>query len=570
MKPLNIFLALCAMLPMTACSDDDTYEPSALPTTFTVSASDLTYLKTEHTITVYVQAPSQPSVSTDASWLTVTTPVLNDQSKRIYRFDVTAAANDTHDTRTAAITVTQASNKATINVTQRYADGILVDAVSTTDPFSANGGTLTVSIQATGEYTYELPYWVTEETVSGSRAMASTTHTFTIAANNGNARTADIVFTLVDDETLSATVTISQLLSQASTGKTAAAVASQIFAGWNLGNTMEATGGSETSWGNVKTSKEIIDVVKAAGFNAVRIPCSWDQYIIDDNYTIDPVWLSRVGEVIDYVVNDDMYAVLNIHWDGGWLEENANASAQAENVAKQKALWTQIANAFEGYDDHLLFAGCNEVRNTSGSGWNGPTAEEEAALEAYLQAFIDAVRATGGNNAERNLIVQCWCCNGWRALDSLTMPTDPAGSDHLMMEMHFYDPSAMTHEGSTTKWGYRAGYVSSNDGLQEDYIDSFFGQIKAKYVDKGIPVILGEYGTCCWSTTDADVMASQAYYLRYVTAAAKNNGMVPFYWDNGTPGIGSFGVINRGALAVGLPHFVEGIMAGAAEGIYPF
>lgn len=356
-------------------------------------------------------------------------------------------------------------------------------------------------------------------------------------------------------------------------GETAQQAVKNIFAGWNIGNSLEVPEG-ETAWGNPATTQKLIDGVKAAGFNAIRIPCAWDSHLVADAepFTIDPTWMARVREVVDYAYKNGMYVIINTHWDGGWLELHANSDDCANVVKKEKAIWTQIANEFADYGQRLIFAGNNEVRNKVGENenWGMPSDGERAALEAYNQAFVDAVRATGGKNAQRNLVVQSWCCNPWRALDALTMPTDQAQS-HLLAEVHFYDPMDFTHtDKKLQSWGYRKGYYTADNDNQEDYIDNLFGLLKANFIDKGYPIILGEYGTVCHSINDKTVKKSDRYYLEYVTKVAKENGMAPFYWDNGQPQVGTFGIVNRNTGAIVVPHMLNGIMQGACEGKYPF
>src|SRR6185295_12256265 len=135
-------------------------------------------------------------------------------------------------------------------------------------------------------------------------------------------------------------------------------VARQIGTGWNIGNSLEATGG-ETAWGNPLITQQLVDSVKAAGFNAVRIPCAWDGHANQTTLVIDPVWLARVKQVVDYAIGNGMYVILNGHWDGGWLEEHPLFSFQTAVNAKQQAYWTQIANQFKTYNERLLFAGTN-------------------------------------------------------------------------------------------------------------------------------------------------------------------------------------------------------------------
>lgn len=541
---------------MTGCHDDKTYDAPALPVEFKVSDTHMAFLKTAHTKQLYIESSIAPSVVSDAQWAHVGSVALNGQSTKTYAVDITVDENTTYDLRTATLTVTAGSNNATVAISQTNSEGILLGTVSKTDEFPTEGGTLTISLQATGAYTVATPSWVEQQE---SRALSSSTLTFSVKKNLGGSRSSEIVFTLDADESLSVSVPVSQARYVGETGESAAEAVKNMVVGWNLGNTMEAIGG-ETAWGNPMTTQALIDAVKAAGWNAVRIPTAWNDHSTDGVINAD--WMARVREIIDYCINDDMYVIVNIHWDGGWMEQQCNAESQEAVNAQVADYWTQIANALMDYDYHLLFAGANEPRN--GDNWGKPSAAEQGALDCYMQTFVDAVRATGGNNQYRNLIIPSWCANGWRGLDSTTMPTDQV-EGHLIYEMHFYDPQSMTHNGTTTKWGYRAGYVDTNDGMQEDYVDDFFASIKSHFVDNGYPVVIGEYGTECWSTSEEDVMESQAYYLEYVTRAAIQNGMAPFYWDNGTPGIGSFGIMNRTACAVGMPHFANAIMRGAYE-----
>ena len=214
--------------------------------------------------------------------------------------------------------------------------------------------------------------------------------------------------------------------------KDATELAKAMYLGWNLGNSLEATG-SEIIWGNPKTTKEMIDAVKTSGINAIRIPCSWDKYLEDhETYKIKESWLYRVKEVVDYCIDNDIYTTINIHWDGGWLEENCTPNAKDSVVEKQRILWTQIATYFRDYDEHLIFAGTNE-----------PNVENEtqmAVLLEYEQVFIDAVRATGGRNVYRNLIVQGPSTDIDKTEKMMNnLPNDPT-PNRLMVEVHYYTP----------------------------------------------------------------------------------------------------------------------------------
>ena len=319
---------------------------------------------------------------------------------------------------------------------------------------------------------------------------------------------------------------------------TAAQVASQIKTGWNLGNTLEATPCGETAWGNPMVTQAFIDSVKAAGFNSIRIPAAWDCHAI--NGVIDAAWMARVKQVVDYAINDGMYVVLNIHWDGGWLENHVTYADQTAVNAKQKNYWTQIANTFKSYNEHLLFAGTNETHQDYGT----PTAEYIAVQQSYLQTFVDAVRATGGNNATRTLVVQTYNTNIAFGLSFFTLPTDSA-ANRMIVEVHYYDPYDYTlnPNGSCLYWGAPYPAQSNCAWAQESYMDNQFALVKEKWVDAGVPVIIGEYGV---STRPGLDLASRQYYLKYLNQAALTNGIKTYYWDNGVlPSQNGFALFNR-------------------------
>ncbi len=332
----------------------------------------------------------------------------------------------------------------------------------------------------------------------------------------------------------------------------ASELATKIILGWNIGNSLEAIG-SETAWGNPQITKALIDSVKKNGFNAVRIPCSWNQYMANNSTAqIKSDWLNRVQEVVQYCVDNDMYVLLNIHWDGGWLEKNCTQNKQEENNAKQKAFWEQIATHFRDFDEHLMFASANEpdVEN----------ATEMAVLKSYHQTFIDAVRSTGGKNSYRVLVVQGPATDIEKTNTLMTsLPTDNI-SNRMMVEIHFYTPWNFCGLEEDANWGnmfhyWGNGYHSLTDTDhnstwgEESTVNSLFALMKSKFVDKGIPVLMGEYGAIRRSSLTGDALtqhlASRAYYLEFVTKQAKANGILPFYWDNGNVGNNGFAIFNR-------------------------
>jgi uncharacterized repeat protein (TIGR02543 family) len=352
------------------------------------------------------------------------------------------------------------------------------------------------------------------------------------------------------------------------TWPTASELANQLTIGWNLGNSLEVPDG-ETAWGNPATTQQLIDAVKAAGFNTIRLPCAWDSYADQSTFDIDNNWLARVKEVIDYCINNNMYIIINTHWDGGWLEEHPLYSYQDAVNEKQEAYWTQIANYFIDYDEHLLFAGTNEVHADYGT----PTTEHIEVQESYNQTFVDAVRATGGNNLNRILVVQTYNTNMWHGLDYFTLPTDNV-SNRIIVETHYYDPYNFTlnqdNSAACTVWGtpWSSGDICSWG--QESYVEDLFNRVKQEYIDQGIPVIIGEYGvvkrTSLSGSEYTDHIASRLYYLEYITDAAIRYGMIPYYWDNGHNGDMGLALFDRSSGSVVDQDALDALMEGAGVG----
>lgn len=352
----------------------------------------------------------------------------------------------------------------------------------------------------------------------------------------------------------------------------ASELAAKIILGWNLGNSLEAIGG-ETAWGNPRVTKALIDLVRQSGFNAVRIPCSWNQYMASTTTAqLKTDWLNRVRDVIQYCIDNDMYVLLNIHWDGGWLENNCTTSSQEANNAKQKAFWEQIATHLRDFDEHLLFASANEP--------NVDNATQMAVLKSYHQTFIDAVRSTGGRNSYRVLVIQGPSTDIDKTVNLMTsMPTDEI-PDRLMVEVHYYTPWNFCGLTKDESWGkmfyyWGNGYHSTTDTErnatwgEEETVDAKMKLMKTRFVDKGYPVILGEYGAIRRSTLTGDNLTnhltSRAYYLEYVTGQARANGIMPFYWDNGGTGNYGFGIFNRNNNTIFDQQALDALLEGAAK-----
>ncbi|CAL4869768.1 Xyloglucan-specific endo-beta-1,4-glucanase BoGH5A (plasmid) [Asticcacaulis sp. MM231] len=344
--------------------------------------------------------------------------------------------------------------------------------------------------------------------------------------------------------------------------RSATEIAARIKLGLNIGNTLEAIGG-ETAWGNPLISQALIDTAKAKGFDAIRLPCSWNQYANAATAEISRTWLNRVKDVVQYCINADMYVVLNIHWDGGWLENNVTPAAKDGVIAKQRAFWEQIATHLRDYDERLVLASANEP--------NCETKQQMEVLYAYHQAFIDTVRSTGGRNAYRTLVLQA----PNTSIDNAAalwykMPVDSA-TNRLMTEVHFYTPfqfALMTEDQSWGKmfyyWGkdYHSTVEPDRNTIwgEEDNVDQQMAIVKRLFTDAGVPVILGEYGAIIRSTPkDLERhLASRVHWLKYVTQKALANGLLPFLWDTG-------GLIDRNTQAILDPRGLDAVLSGAGK-----
>ena len=351
--------------------------------------------------------------------------------------------------------------------------------------------------------------------------------------------------------------------------------------GYNIGNTMEVPG-NPTAWGNSFPDAAYVKAIKDAGFTTVRIPCAWDSHA--SNGTINAGWLDSVKTVVDLVIGNGMYAILNSHWDNGWLEDRVFdgtgyakdetiTSSAAEVAAKQENYWKQIATKFAEYDEHLIFASANEpgVNDPwNGGSDNGQWAFDETrmqVLKQFHEACLKAVRSTGGNNATRIVVVQSPRTEIDKSpLLASMYPTDPAGEGYTMAEVHFYPYQFSLKTDGDTKydWGtmnefyYWEDKTPGNDAAHtcsgtslgsKSSIDELFSGLKSRFYNNGIPVVIGEMGAVkrfglTGERLRAHLNARAAWY-GYTAAAAKKNGLVPCVWDTGDEGDGNFTIIRR-------------------------
>ena len=347
--------------------------------------------------------------------------------------------------------------------------------------------------------------------------------------------------------------------------------------GYNLGNSLEANSGgtpNETAWGNPVLTKEFVLAAKAAGFQSIRIPVSYLSKIDDNNgYKIDSAWLDHVQEVVDYCVQNDMYAIVNMHGDGyttvsgSWLL-CAN-SDQTKIKAKYKACWEQIADRFKNYDEHLIFESMNEEFDGT---YGTPNKTAYNNINDYNQIFVDTVRQTGGNNDRRWLLIPGWNTNINYTADNygFVLPTDQylssdiaSGEKRIMISVHYYDPWDFcgTESADKTQWGSEATNQSKVPTWgDESYMASQFKKMHDKFVSQGYGVIIGEFGAINKANYDSQNKACRAAYYQKVCYYAKQYELVPVAWDNGFDGDYGFCLINRYSCQVTHQDIIDAMM----------
>ena len=327
--------------------------------------------------------------------------------------------------------------------------------------------------------------------------------------------------------------------------------------GWNLGNTLDAPEG-ETSWGQPTTTKEMIDKIHELGFNTIRVPVSWGLHTSGSpDYTIDSDWLDRVEEVVNYGLDNDMFVIINSHHDNDFYYPTKDHEEESVNYIEK--IWTQVADRFKGYDQHLIFQSMNEPRltGTNFEWWidynDRQCLEAIEVINACNQKFVDVVRASGSRNATRFLLCSSYCGSAEYSLqDPFKLPEDSA-EKKLLVSVHAYTPYNLA---MGTDSNFRTFDQSS-----KNEIDSFLTRHYNKYVSQGVGVIVDEMGIIN-KNNPYDRQDWGTYYI----AKAKSLGIVCCWWDNSGNGVGeeSYGLFDRNNLEIfessKAPY--DGLMAG--------
>ncbi|MBR1674204.1 MAG: glycoside hydrolase family 5 protein [Eubacterium sp.] len=310
--------------------------------------------------------------------------------------------------------------------------------------------------------------------------------------------------------------------------------------GFSLGNTFDAyvdtslkdEMDTETAWNSAVVTEQIVKDYHAAGFDTIRIPVSWHNHFMDDDYTISEKWMNRVNEVVDWAINDGMYVIINIHHDNhpeanGFYPDEEHMDQSVHYIER---IWTQLSERYKDYDDKLIFESMNEPRLVGHQyewwipGNDADVKESIECINKLNQVFVDTVRASGGNNETRYLMCPGYDASADGALNSgFVLPEDPTGpADHILVSVHAYTPYDFALNLSGTS------YFSVEKKKGTSDIDSFMDKLYNKFVAKGIPVVIGEFGALDKDRNLQERVDFSAYYI----ASARARGMTALWWDN--------------------------------------
>ena len=337
--------------------------------------------------------------------------------------------------------------------------------------------------------------------------------------------------------------------------------------GWNLGNTfdafngytMHASGtGMETSWVGAKTTPKLISAIHEAGFNTIRIPVSWHNHV-DQNDQIDREWIDRVREVAGWALDLGMYVIVNVHHDNDVKYLYPDTTHYDRSAAYLSAVWSQMAEAFRDCDDHLILESMNEPRLVGTQyEWNWMNSSSDCRLSAkYInqlnQLFVDTVRASGGNNATRYLAVPAYSAAPWNAADQLFQLPQDSVENRIIVSAHAYTPyNFALNTGSADRT-----FDLAKDSSKKSEIASFLNVLYNRFIIKGIPVMMDEFGALDKGGNTQDRVNFTAWYV----ASASTRGITCVWWDNDVFSGKRFGLIRRTTCEWVYPDIVLAIQA---------
>ena len=332
-------------------------------------------------------------------------------------------------------------------------------------------------------------------------------------------------------------------------GLTRAQFINNMLVGWNLGNTMDGSG-TETGWGQPVTTQAMLDCVAKQGFKTLRLPVTWQSHFGGaPTYTIDASFMARVAAIANYALNDSMYVIVNTHHDGWYDLSSTSPTIQAEVVA----IWTQIANEFKNYSDYLIFEIFNEPNAGATNQYGGGSVANRTALAAYQTAAVNAIRATGGNNATRMIMLQGISASPIAA----SVATIPMVDNNCLVSIHTYDPNGFSMNCNPTTWGT----ASDSSNIRNDLSSE-----STMVSTKGGVAVVGE-----WGSEACDVTASRAAHANYYARQCRLHGMVPVWWDDGGLTGNGYGILDRRSNPPSwqYPTIAQGLVNGATSVKFP-
>ena len=538
---LTFLTAFVSLSSIYSCEE----KPEPEPVKLAAVPAELVFDANGGTIDLSITSGIKPTVSCSDSWISLQEGSYASNGLKV---SVKATANTGTTQRTTSIRVIGDKQSLMIPVSQDIAR-VKLTVNPTTVAFDRYGGEMTVTVTSS-----EQPTVSTSTAWCGVQAGSigsnrETTVTIAAAANATTSSRSGSVTISCGKE--SVTVNLTEEAYSVSTASTTALTPEQVFnamgPGWNMGNHMDAVSNGvsgETIWGNAKCTQATFDNVKKAGFKAVRICTTWTGHIGEaPAYRLEDKWLERVAEIVGYAEKAGLVAIVNTHHDETyWLDISKayNNNTQNEKVKDEIfCVWTQIARRFADKGEWLVFESFNEIQD-GGWGWSAafqanPDVQYKV-LNDWNQVFVNAVRGAGGNNATRWLGIPGYAASPGFTITGLVLPKDYTNANRLMVAVHDYDPYNYTlNTPLVRQWGHTADKDKRCSDADEEGVVAVFDNLKKAYLDKNIPVYLGEMG--CSRHADED-FAYQQYYMEYFCKAAADRLLPMYLWDNGATGVG--------------------------------
>ncbi len=456
----------------------------------------------------------------------------------------TSAAQDTEQASEEDPAADTSSETVQTEKTEETSESALSDTTETTETAETTESSETSSQETTTEAAATTEETTTVSTTTATSATTTSVSTATSkAATTTSATTTTAATTTIAATTAATTTKPAETTSAPTTSPvsgmrqiTTMELVREMGVGINLGNTLESchvtwisnptVSSFETAWGSPIITDDIIKGYAKCGFGVLRIPVAWSN-LMSANYTIHPDYMARVKQIVDWTLDSGMYAIVNIHYDSGWWSEFPTDKEKC--MKKYTRIWEQISEAFKDYPDKLMFESLNEEGGWESlwNRWSGSTngkAESFGILNEINQKFVDIVRSSGGNNPKRHLLIAGYNTDIELTCDSLfVMPSDK--ENRCAVSVHYYTPSTFCILEEDADWGKaKTEWGSANDVKElTDNLD----KVKARFIDKGIPVIIGEYGVSTGNKTPEMIRL----FLSSVAKEAYSRQICPVLWD---------------------------------------